>query len=156
MHRLAFRKSPAPCEPRSRFPRYFPMGATRIPAPKVTNLTASFDRGPTETGMGTVIWADVEVDYFWRQATPSVTIRVPVPWEEGQTSEERYACALKLARQLIDHACVASEFAPPSEEAQPAGSIAQVVENLVPASLEGISQELGLADPARTPRRQAR
>src|ERR1700684_4437172 len=103
------------------------MAASRTPAPKVTNLTASFDLVPVETGLGMVLWADVKVDYAWRQAAPSMVIRVPVPWEAGQTSSERYACALKLARQLIDHACVASEFAQTAGEPAPASTVADAL-----------------------------
>src|ERR1700754_1736637 len=75
---------------------------------KITDFETSFDAVPVASAEGDVIWADVRVDYVLSGLTPTVTIRVPVPWSERDTSEERKSKALRCARHLIDHACRAA------------------------------------------------
>lgn len=82
-------------------------------AAKITDFETSFDAAPVTTAEGEVIWADVRIDYILAGLTPSVTIRNPVPWREGDTPEARKSMALRCARELIDHACIAAGIPSP-------------------------------------------
>ena len=75
---------------------------------KITDFETSFDAVPVASAEGEVIWADVRIDYILAGLAPTVTIRVPVPWSERDTPDERKSKALRCARQLIDHACRAA------------------------------------------------
>jgi hypothetical protein len=75
---------------------------------KITDFETSFDAVPAASAEGDVIWADVQIDYILSGLTPTVTIRVPIPWNQRDTPEERNSKALRCARQLIDHACRAA------------------------------------------------
>src|ERR1700761_6493909 len=111
---------------------------------KITDFETSFDAVPVASPDGEVIWADVRIDYILSELTPTVTIRVPVPWNERDTTEERKSKALRCARQLIDHACRAAGV--DAAESQIDDSpVEGVLEAVTPPALEGIAQELGLA-----------
>jgi hypothetical protein len=103
--------------------------------------------------VGPVLWADVEITYTLAGLEPSVVIRVPVPFEAGETEAQRKAHALRRARLLIDHACQAAGVAP---EPAPAETIQDVIEQIVPPALEGVAQELGLAAPTTKPKSPGR
>ena len=66
---------------------------------KITDFETSFDAVPVASEEGEVIWADVRIDYILSGLTPTVTIRVPIPWTESDTPEERKSKALRCARQ---------------------------------------------------------
>ena len=119
---------------------------------KITDFETSFDAVPAATPEGDVIWADVRIDYILSGLTPTVTIRVPVPWSERDTSEERKSKALRCARQLIDHACRAAGVGAADTEID--DSPAEVLDAVTPTALAGIAQELGLTTPTAAPRRQ--
>jgi len=74
--------------------------------------------------------------------TPTVTIRVPIPWDNGESAEMRKSKALRFARELIDHACQAAG----AGAAEPKSRPKWVMDDIAPA-LEGITRELGLAEP---------
>lgn len=123
-------------------------------APKITDFETTFDAVPVAVVGGEVIWADVRIDYLLSGLAPSVVIRVPVPWNESETVEERKGRALRRARELIDHACRAAGVA--SEEDSVSPSAVERLDAATPAVLEGIAQELGLANPTQQPRRSKR
>ena len=110
-------------------------------APKITDFETTFDAVPVAVVGGEVIWADVRIDYLLSGLAPSVVIRVPVPWNESETVEERKGRALRCARELIDHACRAAGV--PSEEDSVSPSPAERLDAATPAVLEGIARELG-------------
>jgi hypothetical protein len=129
-----------------------------VPKPataKITDFETSFDAVPVSTPDGDVIWADVRIDYILSGLTPCVTIRVPVPWSERDTAEERKARALRCARQLIDHACRAAGVGAAEADVGETG-IAEALDAATPTALEGIAQELGLAKPTAAPRQPQR
>ncbi len=119
---------------------------------KITDFETSFDAVPVASAEGDVIWADVRIDYILSGLTPTVTIRVPVPWSERDTPEDRKSKALRCARQLIDHACRAAGVG--AAETEIDDSPVEVLDAVTPTALAGIAQELGLATPTAAPRRQ--
>jgi hypothetical protein len=119
---------------------------------KITDFETSFDAVPVASVEGEVIWADVRIDYILSGLTPTVTIRVPVPWNERDTPEERKSNALRYARQLIDHACRAAGVG--AAETGIDSPVEDVLDAVTPTALEGIAQELGVATPTAKPRRQ--
>jgi hypothetical protein len=136
----------------------FPMESETVMAlksstAKITDFETSFDAVPMASAEGDVIWADVRIDYILSGLTPTVTIRVPVPWNERETPEERKSKALRCARQLIDHACRAAGVSA-AETGMDDSAVEDVLHAVTPAALEGIAQELGLATPTAKPRRQ--
>jgi hypothetical protein len=118
-------------------------------AAKITDFETSFDAAPVATAEGEVIWADVRIDYILAGLTPSVTIRIPVPWREGDTPEARKSMALRCARELIDHACIAAGIPSPPI---PTPGFRDTIADALPA-LEGVAQELGLAEPSTQPKK---
>jgi hypothetical protein len=120
---------------------------------KITDFETSFDAVPVASAEGEIIWADVRIDYILSGLTPTVTIRVPLPWNERDRTEERKSKALRCARQLIDHACRAAGVGAAEMEADDS-PVEEVLDAVTPTALEGIAQELGLAAPTATPRRQ--
>jgi hypothetical protein len=92
-------------------------------------------------------------DYILSGLTPTVTIRVPVPWNQRDTPEERKSKASRCARQLIDHACRAAGVGA-AETEMDHSSVEDVLDAVTPTALEGLAQELGLATPTVQPRRQ--
>ena len=120
---------------------------------KITDFETSFDAVPVASAEGDVIWADVRIDYILSGLTPTVTIRVPVPWNERDTPEERKSKALRCARRLIDHACRAAGVGAAETETDD-NPVEEVPDAFTPTALEGIAQELGLATPTSKPRRQ--
>jgi len=121
---------------------------------KVIDLSTRFETLPVDTEVGPVLWADVEIRYTLAGLTPTVDIRVPVPFEAGDSDARRKSQALRNARLLIDHACQAAgvgrgEFASRTE------TVAETVDAATPSVLEGIVQELGLASPTAKPRKPA-
>jgi hypothetical protein len=120
---------------------------------KITDFETSFDAVPVASAEGEIIWADVRIDYILSGLAPTVTIRVPVPWNERDTPEERKSKALRCARQLIDHACRAAGVG--AEESETDDSpVEEILDAVTPTALEGIAQELGLATPTAKPRSQ--
>lgn len=122
-------------------------------APKITDFETAFDAVPVATVSGDVIWADIRIDYLLSGLTPSVVIRVPVPWRESDTVEERKGRALRCARELIDHACRAAGVSSTDIEDS---SVGEEIDAAMPAAVEGIVQELGLAEPTAPPRGKKR
>ena len=122
-------------------------------AAKITDFETSFDAVPVPSTDGDVIWADVRIVYVLSGLAPSVTIRVPVPWSESETSEERKSKALRCARELIDHACRAAGVQAVDADVEN-GSVAEKLDAATPTVLEGIVQELGLAEPSAQPRKR--
>lgn len=120
---------------------------------KITDSETSFDAVPVASAEGEVIWADVRIDYILSGLTPTVTIRVPLPWNESDTSEERKSKALRCARQLIDHACRAAGVGS-AETGIDDNPVEEVIDAVTPTALAGLAQELGLATPTAKPRRQ--
>lgn len=121
---------------------------------KVIDLSTRFETLPVDTEVGPVLWADVEITYTLVGLTPTVDIRVPVPFEKDDSDAQRKSQALRNARLLIDHACQAagvgrSEFPPPVE------TVAETFDAATSSVLEGIVQELGFASPTAKPRRNA-
>jgi hypothetical protein len=84
---------------------------------------------------------------------PDITIRVPVPWNTQEPKDQRRAQALRSARQLIDHACRAAGIAPAEVETDP---VEDIIEATTPVALEGVTQELGLANPTAKPKSRRR
>lgn len=111
----------------------------KLSTAKVTDLTTTLDAVPVETATGPVVWATVRITYLADGLEPSVTLCVPVEWQDGESDDQRKSKALRSARQLIDHACNVMV------EPAPRASI-----------LEGLSQELGLATPTTKPARKMR
>jgi hypothetical protein len=72
---------------------------------KLIDLTAYADRAPAGTEAGPVIWMTVDLNYRLLGLCPSISIRVPVEWVEGETAERRYIRTLRAVRELLDHAC---------------------------------------------------
>ena len=120
---------------------------------KITDFETRFDAIPVASEVGEVIWADVRIDYILSGLTPTVTIRVPVPWSERDTPEERKSKALRCARQLIDHACHAAGVGA-AETGIDDSPVEEVLDAVTPTAFAGIAQELGLATPTAKPRRQ--
>jgi len=120
---------------------------------KITDLKTTFDAVPVTSAEGRVIWADVWIDYALSGLAPTVTIRVPIPWNERDTPEERKEMALHCARQLIDHACRASAM---GGDQMGVGDrfLEEPLEAVTPSAREDFVQELGLAKPTTQPRRQ--
>ncbi len=107
---------------------------------KIAELTVEIDKTAVESTAGPVAWATVAITYVSGDLEPTLAIRVPVPWGEPDKRRE----ALRRARQLIDHACVASGLNAAAPE--PPG----VLEDTL---LEGLSQELGISEPTTKPAR---
>jgi hypothetical protein len=118
---------------------------------KVVDIETSLDAVPVETAVGPVLWATVRLDYVLAGMSPRLDIRVPIPYEAEQTDAERARQALRNARLLIDHACQSSGI-----QAEKSLNVTQIVEQLIPTSVEGLAQELGLAKPATRPNRKKR
>lgn len=116
-------------------------------AAKIADCETSLDAAPTSTPGGNIIWAEVRIAYLLAGLSPTVVIRVPVPWEAGETDDQRRGRALRCARELVDHACRAAGVRPETVLApvEPPGDD-------LPAVLEGVAQELGLAAPSARPR----
>lgn len=123
-----------------------PIGS-KLPAAKIVDLVTQLESEPVTTAAGPVLWANVEILYTSESLTPRVSIRVPLPWSESDTEPQRKDLALRFARQLIDHACVA--MGTPAAEAPAGVADAGTV-------LEGLSQELGLVAPTTRPLRKRR
>jgi hypothetical protein len=123
--------------------------ALRLSSAKVVDLDATLDAGPVESSEGSFIWATVRIVYTLEGVSPDIAIRVPISWDEKETPDQRRTQALRAARQLIDHACRA--VAPAEVEA-----VEDVIDRIVPPSLEGIAQELGLTDPTSRPKQRRR
>jgi len=117
---------------------------------KVIDLDAAFDAAPIETAEGLAIWATVTIEYALAGLRPTVSIRVPVPWNENESHDRRRSQALRCARQLIEHACRAAGIGPQEPETG-MDTIAAAIEAIVPPALEGVTQELGLTKPTRKP-----
>jgi nucleotide-binding universal stress UspA family protein len=118
---------------------------------RIVDFETSFEAAHVITQNGEVIWAEVRIVYTSSGVEPSVTIRVPVPWEANQTAGQRKAAALRAARELIDHACRASGLQLDKSEE----SIGEIVEDVLPSALAGLTQELGLTPPAAKPRKKS-
>lgn len=119
---------------------------------KILDFETSFDAQPVISPEGEVVWAEVRIEYILAGLTPTVTIRVPVPWDASESAETRKSKALRCARQLIDHACHASGIPVP----EPAVPLLQGIEEILPAALEGVAQELVLAKPTTRPKQSAK
>lgn len=129
--------------------------AIKPSAAKVIDLDTAFDAAPVETTEGLAIWATVTIEYTLAGLTPSVNIRVPVPWNENEGHQSRRSQALRCARQLIEHACRAVGIEPQEADTS-VEAIADAIEEIAPRALEGVTQELGLAKPTTKPKQRNR
>ena len=120
---------------------------------KVIDLSTRFETLPVDTEVGPVLWADVEITYTLAGLTPTVDIRVPVPFETRDSDAERKSQALRNARLLIDHACQAAGVGR-SDFGSRIETIAETLDAAAPFVFEGIVQELGFASPTVKPRRK--
>jgi len=109
---------------------------------KVVDVETSLDAVPVDTAVGPVLWATVRLDYLLAGMSPRLDIRVPIPYGAEQTDAERTRQALRNARLLIDHACQASGI-----QAEKPLDPTQIVEQLIPTPLEGLSQQIGITNP---------
>ena len=116
--------------------------AEKLPAAKISDLTVEIDSIPVDTTLGEVAWATVAITYVSGGVEPTLALRVPVPWDEPDKERE----ALRRARQLIDHACTFPRLAQ-------AASSPGILEGTL---LEGVTQELGITEPTRSPARSRR
>src|ERR1700761_2347729 len=88
---------------------------------RIIDFETSSDAQPVMTAGGEVVWSDVRIDYVLAGLNPTVTIRVPVPWDASESAESRKSKTLRCARQLIDHACQAlGAPAPEPDRSSPA------------------------------------
>jgi hypothetical protein len=120
--------------------------AIKPAAAKIVDFETTFDASPAPSSEGDVIWADVRIEYILAGLRPTVTIRLPIAWSAQDAPEERKAQALRCARQLIDHACRVAGV-PAVDPAPGVGPMGGAAAPL----LEGIAQELGLAEPTTGP-----
>jgi hypothetical protein len=120
---------------------------------KVVDIETVLEAVPVETGIGPILWATARIDYAMVGLSPHVDIRVPIPFEPGQSDTERGRQALRNARLLIDHACHSSGI--PPEKATPQ-DFQDFVAEMLPASLQGVAQELGITEPTSQPGRSRR
>lgn len=121
---------------------------------KVTDLEISFEAVPVQSAAGMMVWAEVQIAYTLSDLEPIVSIRVPIPWNDGDTPAERKGRTLRYARHLIDHACRAGGVG--AHERAEASMIEDAVDAIAPPAYAGLAQELGLAKPANEPRQQRR
>lgn len=120
---------------------------------KVIDIETALDAVPIETGIGPILWATVRIDYAMVGLSPHVDIRVPIPFEPGQNDAERGRQALRNARLLIDHACHSSGIPPENYSTK---DFQGYVAEMLPASLQGVAQELGITEPTSQPPRSGR
>ena len=90
-----------------------------LSAAKLTDLTAYADREVVNAPSGRVIWMTVDLNYELSGLCPSVSIRVPVDYSEGESHDSRRQRAMRAARGLIDHACNAKKGVPPETLSHP-------------------------------------
>ena len=117
-------------------------------AATVTDLTTRFEALPVDTAIGPIIWADVEITYSLAGLSPSVNIRVPIPFKAGEADADRKRQALRNARLLIDHACQIGGV--PADKPVSA-KLQEAIEGALPDALQGLTQELGLSKPKAEP-----
>jgi hypothetical protein len=115
---------------------------------KVVDVETSLEAVPVQTSVGPVLWATIRIDYALAGLSPHVDIRVPVSFDRGETDQDRARQALRNARLLIDHACQASGV-PGAKLVQE--EVRDFLAEMLPTSLQGIGQELGIADPTTKP-----
>ena len=113
-------------------------------AAKVADLSTRFEALPEQTEIGPILWADVEITYVLAGLNPTVAIRVPIPFKEGEVDADRKRQALRNARLLIDHACQVGGV---TTDAPVSTKVQDAIEEMLPASLKGVAQELGLTPP---------
>jgi hypothetical protein len=102
---------------------------------KIVDFETNFDAAPVITQNGEIIWGEVRIVYTVSGIEPTVTIRVPVPWEANQTSEQRKSEGLRATRELIDHACRASAL----QSGRLEKSAGEMVEDVLPSALAGLT-----------------
>jgi hypothetical protein len=79
-----------------------------LSAARLTDLTAYADREIVDMPSGRVIWMTVDLNYHLPGLSPSVSIRVPMEYIDGESGEDRRRRALRASRRLIDHVCAAT------------------------------------------------
>jgi hypothetical protein len=79
---------------------------------RLTDLTAYADREVINSSAGRIIWMTVDLNYEVPGLCPSLSIRVPVDYIEGESHDSRRQRAIRAARRLIDHACAATGVTP--------------------------------------------
>jgi hypothetical protein len=83
-----------------------------LAAARLTDLTAYADREIVDMPSGPIIWMTVDLNYHLPGLSPSISIRVPVEYIEGESCADRRQRALRASRRLIDHICAAMAAAP--------------------------------------------
>lgn len=111
----------------------------RFAEPTIIDLVTSVESEVFQTDAGPMVWGAVEITYSCDGIEPRVSLRVPIPAIVSESNEIRRSEALRRARKLIDHACIAME--PPSAPSLAIGEM-----------LVGLSEELGLFSPTTRPR----
>lgn len=109
---------------------------------KLTDLVTTIDSEIFAAPSGPMAWGTVELCYTCEGLEPKVTIKVPVPALAAQSEAQQRLEALRRARKLIDHACVALGTQP-----APAPDLSEM--------LEGLAEELGVKPPTTRPARRA-
>jgi len=116
--------------------------APKLPDAKLTDLVTTVDSEVFASPAGPMAWATVDICYTAEGLEPKVTIKVPVPVVAAQSEAQQRAEALRRARKLIDHACVAVQPQPETTD--------------VAEMLEGLAEELGVLPPTAAPKRARR
>jgi hypothetical protein len=117
--------------------------APKLPTAKIADLVTTVDNEVFSSSAGPVVWGTVEISYTSQGLKPLVVIKVPVPVVAAQSEVQRRAEALRRARKLIDHACVAIEAEP---EQSPG----------IREALTGLAEELGVLPPTTAAKRARR
>ncbi len=110
----------------------------KLPDAQLTDLVTTIGSEVYGSPSGSMNWATVDICYSSEGLEPKVTIKVPVA--AGQSEAQQRAEALRRARKLIDHACLAMET-----QQMPVGDLAEM--------LQGLAEELGAKSPSRSARR---
>ena len=116
--------------------------APKLPDAKLIDLVTTIDSEVFTSQSGPMAWGTIEVCYISEGYEPKVTIKVPVPVLPAQSEAQQRDEALRRARTLIDHACVAmgSQPAVPPDLGE---------------MLEGLAEELGIRSPTTKSARRA-
>ena len=109
-------------------------------ATTITELRTVLDRGPMPSAGGKVIWADISIDFALSGMCPNISVRVPVPWSDSDSSEGRKEYALRLAREFFERACGAL----PAPHSALSREDAQVAAETAMPGLADFVRELGL------------
>ena len=120
-----------------------PKPVGEITAANLTDLVTTIDSGTFISPSGPMSWGTVDICYASEGLEPKVIIKVPVPIMPGQSEAEQRNEALRRARKMLEHACVARGSQP-----APVSDLAEMLEEL--------AEELGVRPPTAEPPPRAR